>query len=112
MKTFQSIQDLLRELDELHWDSALFIEEDTWEDDPLHAEVLLLQGDDELEDVVPGTHLPKLAQNNAMRQLLDMETFRDVVYFERKRNPVASVSDIVFAINFYRETDDFYDPLK
>jgi hypothetical protein len=110
MKIYHSIQELLGELDELNWDSALFINQNSWEADPLHAEVLLLEGDDELEDVVPGTHLPKIAENNGMKQLFDMETFRDIVNFERKRNPDAPVSDVIFAINFYREKDDFYDP--
>jgi hypothetical protein len=110
MKTYHSIQDLLGELDDLNWDSALFINQDAWMADPQRAEILFLEGDDELEDVVPGTHLPKIAKNKDMRQLFDMETFRDVVNFERKRNPAASIDDIVFAINFYREKDDFYDP--
>ncbi|MCS0631877.1 hypothetical protein NX786_21330 [Telluria mixta] len=110
MKTFHSIQELLGELDELNWDSALFINQNSWAADPLHAEILVLEGDDELEDVVPGTHLPKIAKNKDMRQLFDMETFRDIVNFERKRNSGASISDIIFAIGFYREKDDFYDP--
>lgn len=110
MKTFHSIQELLSELDGLNWDSALFINQNSWEADPLRAEILLLEGDDELEDVVPGTHLPKIAKNKDMRQFFDMETFRDIVNFERKRNPNASVSDIIYAIGFYREKDDFYDP--
>lgn len=112
MKTYHSIRDLLGELHGLDWDSALFINQSAWGADPQHAEILLLEGDDELEDVVPGTHLPKIAKDREMRQLFDMETFRDVVNFERKRNPGASVSEIIFAINFYRENDDFYDPQK
>lgn len=45
-----------------------------------------------------------------MRQLFDMETFREIVNFERKRNPVADVKDVICAINYYREKDDFYSP--
>jgi hypothetical protein len=112
MKIFHSIQELLGELEELNWDSALFINQNSWGADPLHAEILVLEGDDELEDVAPGTHLPKIAKNKDMRQLFDMETFRDIVNFERKRNPRASTSEIIFAIDFYREKDDFYDPQK
>lgn len=44
-----------------------------------------------------------------MRQLLDVETFRDVVGFARKRNPAASEVEVVHALNYYREKDDFYD---
>ncbi|WP_325088188.1 DUF7716 domain-containing protein [Burkholderia contaminans] len=110
MKIYHSIQDLLGEVDGLNWDSALFINQSAWVADPLSAEILFLEGDDELEDVVPGTHLPKIAKSRDMRQLFDMETFRDIVNFERKRNSNASVADIVFAINYYREKDDFYDP--
>lgn len=112
MKVYHSIQELLGELDGLNWDSALFINQSAWVADPQHAEILFLEGDDELEDVVPGTHLPKIAKDRDMRQLFDMETFRDIVNFERKRNPAASVAEIVFAINYYREKDDFYDPQR
>ena len=112
MKVYRSMQDLLGELNSFSWDSALFINQSAWMNDPEHAEILLLDGDDELEDVVPGTHLPKIAKNRNMRQLFDMETFRDIVNFERKRNADASVADVIFAINFYREKDDFYDPRR
>ncbi len=110
MKTYRSVQDLLGELDSLDWDSALFVDQGAWTADPWHAEILLLEGDDELEDVVPGTHLPKIAKSRDMRQLFDTETFRGIVDFERRRNSTASVADIVFAVNYYREKDDFYDP--
>lgn len=110
MKIYHSIQNLLGELHGLNWDSALFINGSAWRCDPQHTEILVLEGDGELEDVVPGAHLPKIAEVRNVRQLFDMETFRDVVNFERKRNPGASVSEIIFAINFYREKDDFYDP--
>jgi hypothetical protein len=46
-----------------------------------------------------------------MQQLFDTETLRDIVNAERKRNGAASFEDIIFAINFYREKDKFYDPL-
>lgn len=45
-----------------------------------------------------------------MRQLFDMETFRAIVNFEQKRNQAASVKDVIYAINYYREKDDFYSP--
>ncbi|WP_396332200.1 hypothetical protein [Burkholderia anthina] len=110
MKIYNSIQELLGELSGLNWDSAIFINQSAWVADPLHTEILFLEGDCELEDVVPGTHLPTIANDKGMRQLFDTETFRDIVGFERRRNPGASVSDIVHAINYYREKDDFYDP--
>lgn len=110
MKTYHCIQELIYELADLNWDSAIFVNQSAWMDDPQRAEILILEGDDELEDVAPGTHLPKIARNNGMGQLLDTETFRDVVNFEKKRNPVASVEDIIFAANFYHEKDDFYAP--
>nr|WP_257146313.1 hypothetical protein [Burkholderia sp. JKS000303] len=110
MKIYNSIQELLGELSDLNWDSAIFINQSAWVADPLHTEILFLEGDDELEDVVPGTHLPKIANDKGMQQLFDTETFRGIVGFERRRNSEASVSDIVHAINYYREKDDFYDP--
>lgn len=110
MKIYRSIQDVLSELNNLDWDSALFIDQRAWAADPLHAEILLLEGDDELEDVVSGTHLPKIASDRGMRQLFDLETFRDIVNFEQKRNPTALITDMIYALNYYREKDDFYDP--
>jgi hypothetical protein len=110
MKIYHSIQQLLGELEHLSWDSAIFIDHRAWVANPLQAEILFLEGDGELEDVEPGTHLPKIAKARNMRQLFDMETFKDIVDFERKRNSVASVLDIIFAINFYREKDVFFNP--
>ncbi|QVN21008.1 DUF7716 domain-containing protein [Burkholderia pyrrocinia] len=110
MKIYRSIQDLLIDLDSLNWDSALFIDQSAWVVNPQHAEILYLEGDDELEDIVPGTHLPKIAKDHGMRQLFDLEAFRDIVNFERKRNPTASIAEVIYALNYYREKDDFYDP--
>lgn len=112
MKIYHCIQELIDELADLNWDSAIFVNQIAWVDAPQSAEILLLEGDDELEDVAPGTHLPKIAKNNGMRQLLDTETFRGVVNFEKKRNPAAPVEDIIFVVNFYREKDDFYAPRR
>lgn len=110
MKIYNSIQDFLGGLGGLNWDSVIFINQSDWTVDPLHTEIIFLEGDDELEDVVRGTHLPKIANDKGVRQLFDTETFRDIVDFERRRNPEASVLDIIHAINYYREKDDFYDP--
>ena len=110
MKIYRSIQDLLIDLDGLNWDSALFVNQDVWATNPQHAEILYLEGDDELEDIVPRTHLPKIAKDHGMRQLFDLEVFRDIVHFERRRNPTASTAEVIFALNYYREKDDFYDP--
>ena len=110
MKIFHSIQELLGELACLNWDSSIFVNQGAWMADPQRTEILLLEGDDELGDVAPGSHLPNLAKSRNMRQLFDMETFRDIVNFERKRKPAASVSDIIFAINYYRERDNFFNP--
>jgi hypothetical protein len=112
MKIYCSFLALLGELDNVNWDSAFFIEPLSWSLDPQRAEILFLEGDDELEDLVPGTHLPKIANSKGMRQLFDTETLRDIVNAERERNAAASVEDIVFAVNFYREKDEFYDPMK
>ncbi|KAB1587798.1 DUF7716 domain-containing protein [Burkholderia cepacia] len=112
MKKYRSIHDLLDELGDLHWDSALFVNQSDWALDPQHAEIIVLEGDDELEDVVPGTHLPKIEKNSDVRQLFDMEMFRDIINFEVRRNSAASVAEIIVAINYYREKDDFYDPQR
>jgi hypothetical protein len=110
MKLYRSIHEVLDQLDQLHWDAALFVDQSSWVATPDETEILYLAGDDELEDVVAGTHLPKIAADRGLRQLLDVETFTDVVRIEMERNPAASAADIVHALNHYREYDSFFDP--
>ncbi|MCL1916780.1 MAG: hypothetical protein FWG14_00440 [Peptococcaceae bacterium] len=111
MKLYRALQELLGELDQLNWDAALFIKQSSWMANPQKAEILYLEGDNELEDIVDiDTHLPKIASDQGMRQLLDVETFRDVVIYERKRNPSATEVEIIHALNYYQEYDVYYDP--
>jgi hypothetical protein len=111
MRTFHSFDELLHAVDALHWDGAVFIDPSAWDENPVTASLLLLEGDDELEDLdSPSSHIPRAAAELGMKQLLDVQTLQDVVGFERKRNPIATVSEVVHAINYYRERDDFYDP--
>lgn len=111
MKTFQTLKDLLQSVDGLHWDGAIFVNMGSWASSPLATPLLLLEGDDELEDLADEeSHLPKEAEKRGMKQLLDVQTLQDVVSFERKRNPSASLGDMAHAIEHYRERDDFFDP--
>ena len=111
LRTFHSFNELLQVVDALHWDGAVFIDPSAWDENPEAASLLLLEGDDELEDFdSPNSHVPRAAAELGMKQLLDVQTLQDVISFERKRKPTATVSEVVHAINHYREIDDFYDP--
>ena len=111
MKLFNTLDELLRQLNELNWDAAIFVKIPDWDRDPLTADLLYLEGDNELEDIVDAaSHLPRIAFDQGRQQLLDLETLRDVVNFEAKRNPSASVDEFANAIDYYREKDDFFDP--
>ncbi|WP_321889860.1 DUF7716 domain-containing protein [Paraburkholderia bannensis] len=109
MKIYRTIHELLGDLVDLNWDAALFVNQTSWLSSPQKTEILYLEGDDELEDIVDSSHLPRIANDRGMRQLFDVETFRSVVNFEKKRNPLASDVNFINALNFYRENDDFYD---
>ncbi len=111
MKTFANLQEILPATPSLPWDSAVFVDVAAWRADPLAAPLTLLEGDDELEDLVDmKCHLPRIAVERGLRQMLETQTFQDVIAFERRRNPHATPRDYAFALDHYREMDDFFDP--
>lgn len=111
MKIYGSVDELMRDIESLHWDGAVFIRPSEWTVQPASAEILHLEGDDELEDIADQeTHLPRIAYDLGMRQLLDVQTLQQVVAFEKKRNAAATTDDIIRALNHYLATDDFLDP--
>ncbi len=111
MKVFDSLEKILPETSALDWDSAVFADMAAWASHPLSTPLTVLEGDDELEDLASvEDHLPRIAAEKGLRQLLDMQTFQDVIDFESKRNKDATPKDFVHALNYYREMDDFFDP--
>lgn len=111
MKTYRSIDRLLEEALSLQWNGAVFVNRNDWTVNPLGTPLLLLAGDDELEDLADvESHLPRLAAERGMKQLLDVQTLQGVVEFEKRRNANAATEDFVNAINYYLEMDAFFDP--
>ncbi|AMB87801.1 hypothetical protein AWM79_21960 [Pseudomonas agarici] len=110
MKKYEKILDLIKENSKIQWDSAIFCNLKSWENEPENCEIIILEGDDELEDLGDiYNHIPKLALSLNVRQLLDIETLRSVIAAQNKVNPKSGVYDYVHAINHYREYDSFFE---
>ncbi|MBC3270242.1 hypothetical protein HU765_09925 [Pseudomonas sp. SWRI81] len=109
MKKFKSLPELIATYESLDWSGTLFTNKQSWEISPTKTEILLLEGDDELEDLTED-QLPRLAQTNNASYLLDVEIFKSVIDFQRDRTHNSNIHDYVHALNYYLENDDFYDP--
>lgn len=113
MKIFDTLEQVLQNLDELNWDGVLFVNSTAWESKPLEAKFVYLEGDDELDDIVDEeTLLPRLAQENNVERFLGKQTFEDVIIKQRELDPESSPKDFVRALNYYLEYDTFYWPKK
>ncbi|OYU03651.1 MAG: hypothetical protein CFE47_31045 [Pseudomonas sp. PGPPP1] len=109
VKKFKSLSELLTTYESLDWSGTLFTNKQHWEIPPTKTEILLLEGDDELEDLTED-QLPRLAQTNNASYLLDVEIFKSVIDFQRDRTHNSNIHDYAHALNYYLENDDFYDP--
>jgi hypothetical protein len=107
MIVYESLAALIAETDKLDKLGTLYVQREKWCTDPTQVEILLLIGDDELEDLNDeGT--PLLAAQRNARYFLDVEIFQSVIELQREKNPASRVDDYVFALNYYLENDDFY----
>lgn len=107
MIVYKTLAALIAETEKLDKLGTLYVERKKWCIDPTQVEIMLLIGDDELEDLNDeGTPL-FAAQRNA-RYFLDVEIFQSVIELQREKNPASRVDDYVFALNYYLENDDFY----
>ncbi|MEN5203142.1 hypothetical protein ABE473_01580 [Stenotrophomonas sp. TWI700] len=109
MKNFKSLSELLPEYKTLDWSGTLFTNKQVWQTSPTKAEILLLEGDDELEDLTEA-QIPRLAHANNTSYFLDAEIFKSVIDFQKDRDPRSNIQDYIHALNYYLENDDFYDP--
>jgi hypothetical protein len=109
MKKFNSIVDFLKVAIHLDWDGAVFVNMKEWNKDPWNIEMYVLEGDDELEDLVDiRNHYPKMAHKLGVHQLLDVETLQSVLECQLSLKKESGTEDYLHAINYYREFDDFY----
>lgn len=107
MIVYKTLAALIAETEKLDKFGTLYVERKKWCIDPTQVEIMLLIGDDELEDLNDeGTPL-FAAQRNA-RYFLDVEIFQSVIELQREKNRASRVDDYVFALNYYLENDDFY----
>lgn len=107
MIVYEYLAALIAETEMLDKFGTLYVERKKWCIDPTQVEIMLLIGDDELEDLNDeGTPL-FAAQRNA-RYFLDVEIFQSVIELQREKNRASRVDDYVFALNYYLENDDFY----
>jgi hypothetical protein len=107
MIVYKNLAALIAETDKLDKLGTLYVQREKWGTDPTQVEILLLIGDDELEDLNDeGT--PLLAAQSNARYFHDVQIFQSVIELQREKNPVSRVDDYVFALNYYLENDDFY----
>lgn len=109
MIKYENLESLLLQCGSLDKFGTLFVNREQWEKDPIGTPILLLVGDDELEDVDEDGS-PFLAVENDVRYFFDVELFQSVVELQIEKKPDSVVGDFVFAINYYLENDDFYEP--
>lgn len=107
MIVYKNLSEVLVHADELDKLGTLYINRKLWKVEPARTEVILLIGDDELEDLNEDG-VPILAAANNISYFLDVEIFQNVIDLLRERMPNPSVDDYVYAINYYLENDDFY----
>lgn len=110
MKIYDSFVELLRDVDNLHWDASLYYDPDEWAANPLSARILFLTGDEEQEmDLVDvgGDELPAAAAEHNMKGFFDVQTFQDIVSVQKRNNPDSGPQDYVAAVNHYAEYDAF-----
>ena len=109
MKKFKSLSELLKEYKILDWSGTLYTNKQAWQKAPTKSEILLLEGDDELEDLTE-EQIPRLAHANNTSYFLDVEIFKSVIDFQKEIDPASNIQDYAHALNYYLENDDFYDP--
>lgn len=109
MKKFKSLSELLAEYETLDWSGTLFTNKKAWQASPTKSEILLLEGDDELEDLTE-KQIPRLAQANNTSYFLDVEIFKNIIDFQIDRDPTSNIQEYAHALDYYLENDDFYDP--
>lgn len=109
MKTYQTIEKLINDIDALNWSGVLFTNRNTWNSAPRNANFFYLDEDDELDDIVDEeTMLPRLVQENFAERFLDVQVFTDVIDQQRELNPNSTLNEFIHALNYYREYDTFY----
>ncbi|PHN24081.1 hypothetical protein AO242_27770 [Pseudomonas sp. ICMP 561] len=109
MVVYENLDILISEFKSLDKFGTLFVNRVQWARYPADAQIFLLVGDDELEDL-NDQGCPVLAAENDAEYLLDVELFQSVVELQIEKMPDSAVSDFIFSINYYLENDDFYAP--
>jgi hypothetical protein len=95
MIIYKNIAALIAETDKLDKLGTLYVQRETWCTVPTQAEILLLIGDDELEDLNDeGT--PLLAAQINARYFLDVEIFQNAIELQHEKNLASRVEDYVF----------------
>lgn len=106
---FNDLASLIAQYQSIDKLGTLFVNSDEWSSAPEKTKVLLLIGDDELEDL-DDEHNPVLATENDMEYFFDVEMFQSVIDLQVEKKPESDLSDFIHAINYYLEYDDFYEP--
>ncbi|WP_268796874.1 DUF7716 domain-containing protein [Pseudomonas huanghezhanensis] len=107
MIVYKNLATLIVDTEKLDKFGTLYVDREKWRADPAHVEILLLIGDDELEDLDEEGN-PVLATQNDARYFFDVEIFQSVIDLQRGKKEGSIIDDYIHAINYYLESDDFY----
>jgi len=117
MEIFKSISELLSKIDSIFENDWIFTNLEKWKTTPLECPLYLVRDEDvdnasEDETFVNpgGIELPIALEHENVTSWMLIEILHGVLLNLRKSKPNISVNDFVYAINYYREYDDFYDP--
>lgn len=110
MQIFQ-INELINSYQNLPDDAFIFASKDIIEKEDLTAgNFLVLASDEETEyEEIEGEEVPIQAFELGMLALIEVTQFKDIIDFQKNRNPNSTEKDYMEAIEFYLSYEDFLD---
>ncbi|MBF7142720.1 MULTISPECIES: DUF7716 domain-containing protein [Pseudomonas] len=108
MIVYDDFHKVFNEFESLDKFGTLYINRESWSRAPKATKLFLLSGDDELEDL-DENGLPVLAAENGLNFFLDVEILQSVISVQIDIKEKSTLDEVIFAINYYLENDDFYD---
>lgn len=110
MKIFNSFSELLNCYESLSEHAGLYADLSKWDENPKNTPIIYLEGDNEFEDLDEEMEIPVLAVQHGVEYLIIVPTLQDILLFQKERKPDSTIDEYLYALNWYLETDDFYDP--
>jgi hypothetical protein len=109
MKEFDTLEELIKEYENLPGDAFIYASKSIIEEENLEIGKYLVLESDEENELIENDSLPKQAYDRNMVWLIEVETFKDVINFQNDKNPNSNYQDYIGAIAYYLSYDDFLD---